>query len=133
MSVSTVFSKRYRDHWTKDVVLQLGRYTWTRQTMVDDLHNGHFNAAARLTKILRRLGIETVPQIRRIGVLDWARLEGVGEASLKILVDLLIYNGDSERLVEAWLARPYNGNLRQWAAICARAAKQAKRRGAHAA
>lgn len=132
-SVVGVFSKSYRKRQFEDEVLRLGNVSWSRQQMYDLLHNGHTVAAKTVSDTLKRMGVTTAAGIRKIPATDWARVEGFGEAALRILLDILLSNYDYES-VNDWLTANLKGNkLVQWDAICAQAVRKSRKRGKHAA
>lgn len=81
-----VLGKALLDHQEK-VVLQIGRDSWTRQALIDELHCGNFVAAAKLTKVLRDLDVKSVKDAyRSLLFTELMAIRGVGVTCLYVLM-----------------------------------------------
>lgn len=127
---NSLFSKQYRAREFDEIVFEVGQSTFTRQQMIDLLHNRHFIAAKTLTVIMARLDVTTANGILRIPMIDWARTRDVGEASLRILLDYLDYADVDGARIDRWLDPDVEGVLHRWSTI-RRAAVKTRRRGKH--
>lgn len=128
-----VFSKTYRDKQFHEPVLVVGKqFSLSRQDMYTNLANGHTVAAKRVSAVLKRLKIATVRDILTVPLVDWARINGFGEASLRILLDLLDADGVAVTDMNLWMKSSLQGQkLVQWESIVRQAAKTGKKRGTH--
>jgi hypothetical protein len=68
-------------------ILVIGRDVWTRQEIVDDLHCGNFVAAQNLTKIARKLQVESLDQlVSRFTLEDLFLENGCGVTTVYVLL-----------------------------------------------
>jgi hypothetical protein len=96
----THFDKRKRPYWRderllgktfverqQETVLVIGRDMWTRQEMVDDLRCGNFVAAQNLSKICKKLQVESLQQLTaRCTVEDLFSETGFGVTTMYVLM-----------------------------------------------
>jgi predicted flap endonuclease-1-like 5' DNA nuclease len=80
--------KTFIDRLTQDVVLSVGSSTYSRDDLVREVHVGNFWAAKRLGHALKELGITTPAQLASLAPEDLARMEGVGETTVYVLLCL---------------------------------------------
>lgn len=62
---------------------------YTRREMVEELGCANFQAAARLQKVLKRLGITTPSQLHKTDPFSLVRSKGIGEASMFVAMCIL--------------------------------------------
>jgi hypothetical protein len=68
-------------------ILVIGRDVWSRQEIVDNLHCGNFVAAQNLTKIARKLQVESLDQlVTRFTLEDLFRENGCGVTTIYVLL-----------------------------------------------
>ena len=126
---SGLFSKAYRRRQFEEPVLVMGSTSFTRQELIDQLENHHVVAAARLTVISRKLGVTSTRQILAVPMTDCARIQGIGEASLRIIIDLLLWNATSAKEIDAWVKDALKGNeLVQWTTVARWSLSRGRRR-----
>lgn len=88
-----VLGKALLDHQEK-VVLQVGKDTWTRQAMIDELHCGNFIAANRLTKALRDLDVKSIKDaFRTLVFTELMAIRGVGVTCIYVLMSAMAAHG----------------------------------------
>jgi hypothetical protein len=96
--VEKIVGKTFADELDKPV---FKAYNWeiTKRRMVDDIGCGNFIAAARLSKVLRRLKVSTPSQLFKLDPASLARVRGIGESSIFValcILDFAQYN------IEEW-------------------------------
>jgi hypothetical protein len=74
-------------------VLQLGRNEITRQRLIEDYQVGNMNAAAMLSKTLKRLRVGTIEQLAKIDPGDLYRVHGCGHTQVYVAMCLLDHHG----------------------------------------
>lgn len=68
-------------------ILVIGRDGWTRQEIVDELHCGNFVAAQNLTKVARKLDVESLDQlVARFTIEDLFAETGFGITTMFVLM-----------------------------------------------
>jgi len=72
-----------------DVKLVIGKTEFTHQQMIDLLGCGNFAAAARLTKVLKRLGVTTIPMLRKLDPASLFREKNVGMTTVYVAMCVL--------------------------------------------
>lgn len=80
--------KTFIDRLTGDVVLSIGSQTYSRDGLVRELKVGNFAAARRLGKVLEELEITRVEDLASLAPEDLARVRGVGETTVYVLLCL---------------------------------------------
>src|SRR5262245_56038578 len=76
------FLDRQREH-----ILVIGKDAWSRQDIVDQLHCGHFVAAANLTKIAKKLNVDSLDELTsRYTLEDLFREHGCGITTVYVLL-----------------------------------------------
>lgn len=97
--------------------------SFTRRQMIEDLGCGNFNAATRLSKVLKRLGITTIAKSYRTDPQSLLRVKGVGEATVYVAMCML----DSRKYdVYKWWGWKQD-NVVKFAAYRAQAKSKAKK------
>ncbi len=121
-SIEHVLSKGFADK-LDEAIFTVGDKEYSRRNMVEELGCANFIAAAKLTKVLRRLKINTVRDIWDINPVDLARAKGIGEASIFVVMCLL----DAHKFdVEEWWG--WNNNSVKFSTFKSNAISRAKRR-----
>lgn len=87
--IAKTLSKGFAEALDTVVIDAGGELSFTRRQMIEDLDCGNFNAAARLSKVLRRLGIHTVAKLYRTDPQSLLRARGVGEATVYVAMCIL--------------------------------------------
>jgi hypothetical protein len=80
--------KTFLDRLTSDVVLTVGTKTYSRDALVRELKVGNFAAARKLGKALDDLGITNPADLAHLAPEDLARIRGVGETTVYVLLCL---------------------------------------------
>ena len=71
----------------QEAILAIGRDVWTRQEIVDHLHCGNFVAAHNLTKVARKLQVESLDQLTsRFTMEDLFAETGFGLTTMYVLM-----------------------------------------------
>src|SRR3970040_2435368 len=96
--VENIIGKGFADK-LDEVVIESGKLIYTRREMVERLGCANFIAAAKLSKILRRLGIATPAQLNNMDPFSLARVKGIGESCLFVALCIL---EEAEYDVEEW-------------------------------
>jgi hypothetical protein len=102
--VEKVIGKTFADR-LDELVFDVGIMQYSRRQMVEELGCANFVAAARLQKVLRRLGIKNGKQLYNLDPFSLARSKGIGEASLFVAMCILD-SGDLD-VIKWW---QYKGN-----------------------
>lgn len=124
-----LFTKRYREHEYEEPVLTIGTTSFSRNKLTTELGVSHIVAAQDLTRIFKRMQVQTAMDVLRIPMMDWARVNGMGEAKLRLILELLIWWEIDDAKIERWIDGALHGDrLRQWVAICREAGKKAKKK-----
>ena len=92
--VQNIIGKTFADGLDR-VVFECGNMTYTKRTMVDELHCGNYIAAVNLAKVLRRLGVVSAAQIYRLGPDSLMRAKGIGDAAIFVAMCILHAEGYS--------------------------------------
>src|SRR5580765_1389268 len=79
--------------------LTIGKTVFTRQDLIDKLGCGNFNAASRLTRILKELDITTTSQLAKLDPASLMRKKNVGMVTMYIAMCLLDFDDYN---VEQW-------------------------------
>lgn len=121
-SIERVISKGFADR-LEETIFSVGKTEYSRRMMVEELGCANFIAAAKLTKVLRRLKITTVKSIWDMNPVDLARSKGIGEASIFVVMCLL----DAHKFdVEKWWG--WNDNVVKFSTFKNNAISRAKKR-----
>lgn len=86
----------------EEVVIDSGSLIITRRGMVEELGCANFLAAARLNKVLRRLGISTPAQLYKTDPFSLVRSRGIGEACIFVAMCILDANDYSVATWWGW-------------------------------
>lgn len=73
----------------EEVVIDSGNLIITRRAMVEELGCANFLAAARLNKVLRKLGIHSAAQLYKTDPFSIVRSRGIGEACIFVAMCIL--------------------------------------------
>ena len=96
------FSRAYDAWWRKEIVLTVGKVTFTREGCVRKLGCPNFRAAQNLSHALESIGVDSVKRLAGTTPKDLLRLEGVGERT--VFVALCVLDAiDSNKAAERWL------------------------------
>lgn len=96
--VENIIGKGFADK-LDELIVDSGKLVYTRREMVEHLGCANFIAAAKLSKILRRLGISTPAQLNNMDPYSLARVKGIGESCLFVALCIL---EAAEYDVEEW-------------------------------
>ena len=121
--VEKIIGKGFADK-LDEIVFDIGSLQYSRRQMVEELGCANFIAAARLQKVLRRLGIKNGKQLYNLDPLSLARAKGIGETAL--FVAMCILDSGNLDVVEWW---QYNGNRTKFSTFKSHALRRAKKRG----
>lgn len=83
----------------EEYIIDSGKLQFSRQEMIEELGCANFLAAHKLNKILRKLGIKSYAQLHQTDPHSLARIKGVGETVMYLVMCILDYNGYD---VEVW-------------------------------
>lgn len=87
--VNTTIGKTFADK-LDEIVFQLSdKFTYSRRDMIEVLQCGNFNAATRLGKALKKLGINTPAQLYKLDPYSLVRIKSIGETSLYVAMCIL--------------------------------------------
>lgn len=121
-SIEHVLSKGFADK-LDETIFSVGNTEYSRRMMVEELGCANFIAAAKLTKVLKRLKIVSVKGIWDVNPVDLARSKGIGEASIFVVMCLL----DAHKFdVEKWWG--WNDNVVRFSTFKKNAISRAKKR-----
>lgn len=87
--VETTIGKSFADKLDEIILEVSPKLTYTRRQMVEDLGCANFVAAAKLQKVLRKLGIESAAQLFRTDPFSIVRVKGIGETSMFVAMCIL--------------------------------------------
>jgi hypothetical protein len=87
--VQTTIGKGFADKLDMLVFKASPVLAFTRREMVENLGCANFQAAARLAKALRKLGITTSVQLHKTDPFSIVRVRGIGEASMYVAMCIL--------------------------------------------
>ncbi|MBI3952514.1 MAG: hypothetical protein HY336_00995 [Candidatus Doudnabacteria bacterium] len=86
-----------------EVILEIGKDTFTRRQLIDDLHCGNMSAAANLDWVLKRFEPRSIKELAaRVDIEDLFSIKGVGEATVYVWMCAVEHAG---RNPEEWLDR----------------------------
>lgn len=123
-SVEKVIGKTFADK-LDTVVFVLGKEEFTHRQMVEDIGCANFIAAARLSKVLKRLKIETPAQLYKTDPFSLARAKGIGETALFVAMCIL----DKHRYdVMKWWEYKQEDNVVKFSTFKHHALRRASRR-----
>lgn len=88
-TVVKTIGKSFADTLDTVVIDVSQELSFTRREMVDDLQCANFNAAARLSKVLKRLKIFSAAKLYQTDPLSLARTRGIGQASIFVAMCIL--------------------------------------------
>lgn len=81
-----LLGKAYFDKQAQPVLI-IGKDTWSRQEMVDDMHCGNFVAAANLSKLAAKLQVDSLEQlVNRFTLEDILQERGIGITTVVVLM-----------------------------------------------
>lgn len=80
--------KTFIDRLTTETILKIGNNTYSRDDLVRECRCGNFAAARRLNKVLEDIGITEVADLAHLAPEDLARVKGVGETTVYVLLCL---------------------------------------------
>jgi len=96
--VESTIGKGFADK-LDEVVFRADGWDYTRREMVELLGCANFIAAARLAKVVKRLGIKSPAQLFRFDPFSLVRTKGIGEACIFVAMCILDHN---EYDIMAW-------------------------------
>lgn len=94
-----IFGASFVQRLLDEPVLKLGEHRYSRHDLVNVLGTGNFTAAARLGRVLKRLGITSPAQLNKLPPADLAAVVGIGVTSLYVAMCLLDAEGYS---IDRW-------------------------------
>jgi hypothetical protein len=97
-TINKTIGKTFADK-LNEIIIDSGGISFSRREMVEDLQCANFLAAARLSKVLRKLKITTPAHLNRTDPFSLLRTRGVGESTVFVAMCILDANGFS---VEKW-------------------------------
>jgi hypothetical protein len=86
--IEKIIGKTFADK-LDELVIDCGSIQVSKRMMVDEVGCANFIAASRLSKVLRRLGINTIIQLYKLDPASLARTRGIGESSIFVAMCLL--------------------------------------------
>lgn len=89
--VEQVIGKGFADK-LDEMVFMSGDMGYTRREMVEEIGCANFIAAARLSKVLRRLRVNNPKELYKLDPFSLARSKGIGEAALFVAMCILDAN-----------------------------------------
>lgn len=89
--VEQVIGKGFADK-LDEMVFMSGDMGYTRREMVEEIGCANFIAAARLSKVLRRLRVNSPRELYKLDPFSLARSKGIGEAALFVAMCILDAN-----------------------------------------
>ncbi len=87
-TVAKTIGKGFADK-LEEIIIESGNIVVTRRDMVEELGCANFNAAANLSKVLRKLGISTPAQLYKTDPFSIVRVKRVGEAAMFVAMCIL--------------------------------------------
>lgn len=90
--VEQVIGKGFADH-LDTAIFKVGDWQYTRRQMVETLGCANFIAAARLSKVFRKLKIESAAQLNKMDPFSLVRTKGIGQACLFVAMSILDAGG----------------------------------------
>lgn len=121
--VETVIGKGFADRLDEEVFTVNDEWYYTRRSMVELLDCANFIAAARLAKVLKRLGVKYPAQLARLDPFSLARTRGIGEAALYVAMCILDANGFD--VIKWW---GFTGTTTKFSSFKAHAITRARKR-----
>ena len=85
-TVEATIGKGFADHLDEYIMPNLAI---TRRAMVENLGCANFIAAARLDKVLKRLGVDSPAKLWKTNPMDLARVRGIGAAAMFVAMCFL--------------------------------------------
>jgi len=89
--VESTIGKTFADK-LDEIVFHAEGWDYTRREMVELLGCANFIAAARLSKVLKRLGINSPAQLHKFDPFSLVRTKGIGEACIFVAMCILDHN-----------------------------------------
>jgi hypothetical protein len=121
-TVEKVIGKSFADKVDGEVFKVTIEWFYTRREMVEQLGCANFIAAAKLSKVLKRLKISTPKALWDMNPIDLARAKGVGEASIFVAMCILEANKFD---VEKWWG--WNDNVVKFSTFKSHAIARARK------
>lgn len=87
--VNATIGKTFADKLDEVVFAVSDTLTFSRRDMIEVLKCGNFNAATRLEKALKKLGIKTPAQLYKLDPFSLVRIRSIGETSLYVAMCIL--------------------------------------------
>ncbi len=85
--------------------LTIGRHSYSRRDLVEDLGTGNFTAAARLGRVLKRLRVTSPAKLHELTPESLAAVVGVGVTTLYVAMCVLEAEGYSVTSWYGWRER----------------------------
>lgn len=85
-----------------EIVLRIGGKQWTRTQLVQQIGIGNMSAAARLTTVLRKSGVNSIDKLYTIDPRELALVRGLGETVIFVAMAVLASEGFD---VKVWYGR----------------------------
>lgn len=123
--VDATIGKTFADKLDEVVFAVSDTLTFTRREMIEVLKCGNFNAATRLEKALKKLGVKTPAQLYKMDPFSLVRIRSIGETSLFVAMCILDMAGYDVVKWWGW----HDTNTVKFASFKRDAIKRARRRG----
>jgi hypothetical protein len=91
-TIHSTIGKGFADKFEQPV-FAIGTIEFTKREFLEDVGCANFQAAARLQKVLRRLKIITITQLKNLDMPSLYRCKGIGDASIYVAMCILHYYG----------------------------------------
>ena len=119
-TVEHTIGKGFADKIDSEVFKVTVNWFYTKREMVEELGCANFQAASRLSKVLKRLKINTPKELWEADPFSLVRAKGIGEASIFVAMCILDANKFN---VEKWWG--WNDNVVKFSSFKANAMRRA--------
>jgi hypothetical protein len=89
-TIHSTIGKGFADKFEQPV-FAMGVMEFTKREFLEDVGCANFQAATRLQKVLRRLKITTINQLKHLDMHSLYRCKGIGDASVYVAMCILHY------------------------------------------
>lgn len=91
-TIHATLGKGFADK-TDEIVFAIGDMEFSRREFIDTIGNANFIAASRLTKVLKRLKINTITKLHKIDPYSLYRVKGIGDTAVYVAMCVLASHG----------------------------------------
>jgi hypothetical protein len=102
VNAQQMIGKAFVEKLETEVVLKIGDTEFARQGMIDSLGCANFNAAARISRTLKRLRVHSIPELFRMDPATLYRIRGVGDTQVYVIMCVLDHFGYSVKEWWGW-------------------------------